>query len=158
MTRYIDKDAIAAEIERLKSIQLSIFSKGETEESCYKSLSCISVYNEVLSFLDTFEEPTNEDLEEAAYKASLNNFVDPECLDDDELRNFDWIKYYEQVFKTGALWQKQQDSIEKKEMDLEKEITQFLETYFPDARIGHKLSLRRTAKHFFELGLKAKGE
>ena len=38
-------------------------------------------------------------------------------------------------------------------MDLEKEITQFLDTYFPDAGIGHKLSLRRTAKHFFKLGL-----
>ena len=50
------------------------------------------------------------------------------------------------------------DTLEEKEVDLEKEITQFLETYFPDARIGHKLSLRRTAKHFFELGLKAKGE
>lgn len=55
MAQYIDKSALVTEIERLKSIQLSIFSKGETEESCYKSLSCISVYNEVLSLLDTLE-------------------------------------------------------------------------------------------------------
>ena len=55
MEHYISKSALVAGIERLKSIQLSIFSKGETEESCYKSLSCISVYNEVLSFLDTLE-------------------------------------------------------------------------------------------------------
>ena len=62
MAQYISKSDIVAEIERLKSIQLSIFSKGETEESCYKSLSCISVYNEVLSLLDTLEVKENNNV------------------------------------------------------------------------------------------------
>ena len=50
------------------------------------------------------------------------------------------------------------DTLEVKEVDLDREITQFLDTYFPNVGIGHKLSLRRTAKHFFELGLKTKKE
>lgn len=50
------------------------------------------------------------------------------------------------------------DNLEVKEVDINKEISQFIDTNFEKATIGHKLSLRRVAKHFFELGLKAKGE
>jgi len=51
------------------------------------------------------------------------------------------------------------DTLEVKEVDLNKEISQFIDTNFEKATIGHKLSLKRTAKHFYELGLKTqKGE
>ena len=50
------------------------------------------------------------------------------------------------------------NALEVKEMDLNKEISQFIDTNFEKATIGHKLSLRRTAKHFFELGLKTQKE
>lgn len=51
------------------------------------------------------------------------------------------------------------DTLEVKEVDINKEISQFIDANFEKATIGHKLSLRRVAKHFFELGLKAqKGE
>ena len=51
------------------------------------------------------------------------------------------------------------DTLEVKEVDVNKEISQFIDTNFEKATIGHKLSLRRVAKYFFELGLKAqKGE
>lgn len=46
------------------------------------------------------------------------------------------------------------DTLEVKEVDINKEISQFIDSNFEKATIGHKLSLRRTAKHFFELGLK----
>ena len=46
--------------------------------------------------------------------------------------------------------------LEVKEVDINKEISQFIDANFEKATIGHKLSLRRVAKHFFELGLKAK--
>ena len=105
MGQYISKDALAAEIKRLiKHSEMVADHNTQITELVSRELDAL--YH-LISFLDTLEEPANEDLEEAAYKASLNNFVDPECLDDDELRNFDWIKYYEQVFKTGAQWQKQ---------------------------------------------------
>jgi len=45
------------------------------------------------------------------------------------------------------------NTLEVKEVDLGKEISQFIDANFEKAKIGHKLSLRRTAKHFFELGL-----
>ena len=48
------------------------------------------------------------------------------------------------------------NTIEVKEVDINKEISQFIDANFEKATIGHKLSLRRVAKHFFELGLKAK--
>lgn len=50
------------------------------------------------------------------------------------------------------------DTLEAKEVDINKEITQFIDTNFSKATPGIKLSLRRVAKYFFELGLKAKGE
>lgn len=45
------------------------------------------------------------------------------------------------------------DTLEVKKVDINKEISQFIDTNFEKATIGHKLSLRRVAKHFFELGL-----
>jgi len=46
------------------------------------------------------------------------------------------------------------DTLEVKEVDINKEISQFIDANFEKATIGHKLSLRRVAKHFFDLGLK----
>ena len=46
------------------------------------------------------------------------------------------------------------DTLEVKEVDINKEISQFIDANFEKATIGHKLSLRRIAKHFFELGFK----
>ena len=45
------------------------------------------------------------------------------------------------------------DTLEVKEVDINKEISQFIDANFEKAKIGHKLSLRRTAKYFFELGM-----
>ena len=51
------------------------------------------------------------------------------------------------------------DTLEVKEVDINinNEISKFIDDNFKKATIGHKLSLRRVAKHFFELGLKMKG-
>ena len=99
MPHLIDKDALAAEIKRLKSIQLSIFSKGETIGRCYDSLTCISVYNEILSFID---------------------------------------------------------SLEVKEVDLKKEIKMFSMNLAMKENNGDwEKDIAVTAKHFFELGIKA---
>ena len=39
------------------------------------------------------------------------------------------------------------------DVDIEKEISQFIDTNFEKATTGHKISLRRTARYFYELGL-----
>ena len=53
-------------------------------------------------------------------------------------------------------WDNILNTLEVKEVDLTKEISNFIDTYYKDTKIGYKLSVRRIAKHFFELGLKAK--
>ncbi len=65
--------------------------------------------------------------------------------------------YYEDGFILDII--NSTNTFEVKEADINKEISQFIDANFEKATIGHKLSLRRVAKHFFELGLKAmKGE
>lgn len=49
------------------------------------------------------------------------------------------------------------DTLDVKEVDINKEISQFIDDNFEKATIGHKLSLRCVAKHFFELGLNKDG-
>ena len=56
------------------------------------------------------------------------------------------------------------DTLEVKEVDLEKEldfnaeVSKFINTFYKNAKIGHKLMIRRTAKYFYDFGLKTKGE
>lgn len=51
------------------------------------------------------------------------------------------------------------DTLEVKEVDFNKEVSKFVDTFYKNTKIGHKLMIRRTARYFFELGLKAqKGE
>ena len=93
MAQYINKAALVAEIERLKSV--------------------------FVNERDNFEK---------GYHYSLNLFI-------------------------SFL-----NTLDVKEMDINKEISQFIDANFEKATIGHKLSLRRIAKHFYELGLNAKEE
>ena len=44
-------------------------------------------------------------------------------------------------------------TLKVKDVDINKEISQFIDANFEKATIGYKISLRRVAKHFFELGL-----
>ena len=89
--------AIRAEIERLKAEQLTIFSKGEDEDSCGNALTHIGAYNQLLSFINSLlEEPVSEDLEEA-----VNTYIGypPEV---DECSS---VYGKRQAFKAGAQWQ-----------------------------------------------------
>lgn len=45
------------------------------------------------------------------------------------------------------------DTLDVKEVDINKEISQFIDANFEKATIGYKLSLKRVAKYFFELGV-----
>lgn len=48
----------------------------------------------------------------------------------------------------------------EKELDFNAEVSKFIDTFYKNTKIGHKLMIRRTAKYFYELALalKAKGE
>lgn len=155
--KLIDKFALVAEIERLKSIQLSIFSKGETEEDCYNALSCISVYNEILSFLESLEEKEFQE---------KNLYVVTRCEEHSD--------YVEKVFfskKKAEEYCKQFEGDEDaygrditeikvdcppsevKKVDLEKEAENFVQT---EEFVKNESPVLAIAKHFYELGLKSK--
>ena len=51
------------------------------------------------------------------------------------------------------------NTLEVKEVDFNTEVSKFIDTFYKNTKIGHRLMIRRTAKYFFELGLKTqKGE
>ena len=103
MGKYIDKDALVAEIEK----ELNTTKKYSTEYVNGKKYAL----NKILSFIDTLEvkeveeEPVSEDLGEAA-----NTYVDNWY----KLNNLDKESYPIDVeiskndFKAGAKWQKEQ--------------------------------------------------
>lgn len=104
MAHLIDKDALVAEIEKLKAGALQ--KKSQCKRSgLEKIMHQIGAYNKVLSFLNTFEV---------------------------------------------------------KEVDLEKEFNNFLDNVEGMPRMFHSIEQiewgKDIAKHFFELGLKAKKE
>lgn len=43
----------------------------------------------------------------------------------------------------------------EKEFDFNAEVTKFIDTFYKNTKIGHRLMIRRTAKYFFDLALKA---
>lgn len=77
MAKYIDAERLKAEIERLKSK----YRHNDLWTSSFQSdlaMAKIESMNEILSFLDTLEEPVSDchDLEEAAEKSSAQYYKD----------------------------------------------------------------------------------
>lgn len=168
MTQYISKSDIVAEIERLKSIQLSIFSKGETDESCYKALSCISVYNEVLSFLNTLEvkEINNvwhdaSDFPKAEAGRSILLIEDNGRAELLKSPSAERLFYFQPT--NLKMWAYVDELIpmtthfKVKKTDLEKEIKLWFDYGLPNNEELLEY-IKETAEHFFELGAKTKGE
>ena len=112
MAQYIDKDALVAEIERLR-INYGCLSEYDMGFSEGRS----SAFDEVLSFLDTLEvkevkeEPVSNDLEEAAREwlkpkldKSYINYGESKMM---ELTHFDGYAMLDAT-EFGAQWQKEQ--------------------------------------------------
>ena len=142
---------IKQEIKRLKNEQLSIFSKGENDEICGTALIHISVYNQLLSLIDSLpeepivkeitwkdvntydiEEPASKDLEEAASEWDKTASFQPFYMQLDCKGNPCDVKQdittHKESFKAGAEWQKQQmnealqTEYEKGLFDMQKEM------------------------------------
>jgi hypothetical protein len=48
------------------------------------------------------------------------------------------------------------NTLEVKEVDFNTEVSKFIDTFYKNTKIGHRLMIMRTAKYFYELGLKTK--
>ena len=94
MSQYILKSDVIAEIEKLKSVYLSIFSRGETEESCYEAISCISICNKILSLIDNIEVK-NVDLEKIKCSPSKKQIESLKDMLKYNIGVFDYQKFME---------------------------------------------------------------
>ena len=161
MTQYIDKSAVVAEIERRQSIVLDPLNNNihtKRLEETYKS---------ILSFLDTLEvkeveeETISEDLEYAAllHYPKMSRISEPHgFIPADNKSHYlgDANEDNRKAFIVGAQWQKEQDAIEVKEVDLNAAVERYVEQHKNE--LNGYFDIRRIARHFYELGLKAKGE
>lgn len=169
MEQYISKSALVAEIEKRMKKYTTIDVGNSSELEALYDAKCKALM-EILSFLDTLKvkDPYEEVIQYDSVKRGIQAHAETYSFNI-ESKLFNqltkeqqelWREEIEQAVISGgeagvelARNPRYKENFEVKKMDLEKEITQFLDTYFPDAGIGHKLSLRRTAKHFFKLGL-----
>ena len=159
MTQYIYKDALVAEIERRRRD----WHYGSSTEAKFKREEC----DDILSFLDTLEvkeadleknEPVSNDLERAAllHYPKMSRISEPHgFIPADNKSHYlgDANEDNRKAFIVGAQWQKHQNAIEAKEVDLEKEIARVSKNEYFDFT-----DWKSIARHFFELGLNAKGE
>lgn len=165
MEQYIDKSSVVAEIERRQSIVLDPLNNNihtKRLEETYKS---------ILSFINTLkvkevkEEPVSNDLERAAllHYPKMSRISEPHgFIPADNKSHYlgDANEDKRKAFIVGAQWQKQQNVIEMKVADLEKEKDNYWNKLC-DSEFGELLErdakwFDDIAKHFFELGLKYK--
>ena len=142
--KLIDKDILVAEIKKHQAIW-----DGMDDDYCKGQRLA---YSDVISFLDTLEvrevreESVSKDLEEAAFDYA-------EACKYDGGEKLLCVEH----FKAGAQWQKQQNTLEVKEVDLDNELDFVKDAYYYFTS-DERDSMKKVAKYFFELGLKAKGE
>lgn len=155
MAKYIDKSALVAEIEKRQSIVLDPLNNNihtKRLEETYKS---------ILSFINTLEvkevqeEPVSNDLEAEFVlylKHKFNISQEGNTLKTDGWRPspYDILA----IAKHFAKWQKEQDAIEVKEVDLDKIVDDWYNTKASKEFENVLYSdIENCAKYFFELGL-----
>ena len=94
MTKYIDKDALVAEIERLKECNRKIcagdfdFLKKTYPEHYYST----EIYNDILSFINTLEVKEVEELASTAYVVTRceehSDYVDGVFFDENKAQAY----------------------------------------------------------------------
>lgn len=179
--KLIDKDKVVAEIdERLHKYEQEYeeLARYEIWGTAIKIRPKIEELKNFRSFINTIEakevdlekdKPVTNDLERAAllHYPKMSRISEPHGFipaDNESHYLGDANEDNRKAFIVGAQWQKQQNTLETKEVNLEKEIDKI---WNPRFNLGWDekslLSMNHEgfttiAKHFFELGLKLKGE
>ena len=179
--KLIDKDKIVAEIERLISngkLKCQQSQENNDQVSYIAWSEHIATCGKILSFLNTLEvkeveeETISEDLEYAAllYYPKMSRISEPHgFIPADNKSHYlgDANEDNRKAFIVGAQWQKHQNAIEAKEVNLEKELERLDRILFDldGVAIAGTTSyltvedVKEIAKRFFEMGLNAqKGE
>lgn len=170
MAKYIDADKLRAEIERRIASWANrekYALPGQGKDTCQ---SRVTELTDLLSFIDSLKpEQTSlpSNLDEAAEKYGDEYAILPDDYNDGE------IDFYAEetgkAFKAGAEWMARQMKQEQSEVDLDI-ISYELPPMSDDENLGlcvcdhfgnHRMSIKdvqEIARHFYELGLKAKEE
>jgi len=151
MEQYIKKSALMAEIRKRLLPVIRDKHYDEWEEGQDSERITILGILDTIEVREVEEEDVNNDLEDYAKKES-ESFAEREYEIDYIDRNALAKGYYWGV-KAGAQWQKQKNTIEVKEIDLEKEMENWIENNQDTAGFYNNVEF---AKHFFELGLNTK--
>ncbi len=110
MVQYISKDALVAEIKRLKTIY--------NDDENIHHVAKYNILVDILSFLDTLEvkevdslpnDPISEDLKEAAEKCIESLIPETELNSTTPFALEYVVELLHKAFKAGANWQKKQD-------------------------------------------------
>ena len=150
MIQYIDKN-------KVEEILRNLWKEDNGYNGMYrimynKALQEVQCELDSLEVKDVEEEAVSNDLEDYAKKES-ESFAEREYEIDYIDRNALAKGYYWGV-KAGAQWQKQKNTIEVKEVDLQKEIDEVIHNYKVD---NHRhtsicsVDIKWIAEHFFEI-------
>ena len=176
MAHLIDKDALVAEIERLRRVRPSD-SLQPTEENKLDWLAgkafCIAslkVFLDTLEVKDPYEQCVQYDSIKAGIQAHAETYsfnIESELFNQlTKEQQALWRKEIEQACISGgnagyslAKDPRYKENVEVKEVDLDKEIDNFWDKNYRKVECGVK-DIKLIGEHFFELGIKAaqKGE
>lgn len=174
MAKYIDKSALVAEIEKRLHANGAFDEFGD--EAWAEDVGMCNAYKSILSFLDTlevkdhYEQCVQYDSIKAGIQAHAETYsfnIESELFHQltKEQQKL-WRKEIEQACISGgdagvelARDPRYKENLEVKEVDLEKEFYDFLDTLVGKDN-GHlsEDELFRIAEYFYELGLTQKGE
>ena len=169
----IDKETVVAEIERIMDAEMENINSSEqhrnaSEKQRYNAR--MPLLTHILSFLNTLEviDPYENCIQYSSIKDGIEAYAETYSFNI-ESKLFNqltkeqqalWRKEIEQTCISGgevgvelARDKRYKENLEVKEVDLEKEFDKCCENYIFDDECEIY-----TAKHFFDLGLKAKGE
>ena len=146
MTQYINKSILIEEIKK----RISLFKKEKKTEKWSAGASQMNVVSlgariamleEILSFLDTLE------VKEEIFDESEKKKLMQKCVHE----------AYKRGYGMGAFQTTNKMNHNTKEVDLEKEIEKGIETrWYGEYLFTEKF--KESAKHFYELGLRTKGD
>ena len=176
--KLIDKDALIAEIERLVSngkAKCQQSQENNDQASCIAWSEHIATCGKILSFLDTLEviDPYEQCVQYDSVKAGIQAYAETYSFNI-ESKLFNqltkeqqklWRKEIEQACIGGgevgvelARDPRYKKNLEVKGVDLDNELDFVKDAYYY-LTSDERNSMKKVAKHFFELGLKAhKGE
>lgn len=173
MTKYINKDALVAEIERLQdSIKATAIDGRISKEQAEVYKVCVKLRNfveDTLEVKDPYEQCVQYDSIKAGIQANAEIYsfnIESKLFNQlTKEQQALWRKEIEQACVSGgevgvelARDTRYKENFEVKEVDLNEEIERFVKSEGFQKASGTIKVTNLLAKHFFELGLKSKVE